>query len=293
MGTQAIFDEVEYKADLRREWHEAAPGWQRWLEVLEADEAMPRIGGPLLEAARLAAGDRVLDVGSGYGEPGLTAARMVAPGGGVTLQDLSGEMLATARTRVEAADLDDVEIELVECDADQYAPRAGRFDAVLARSVLMYLTDPEATLARLRAGLRPGGRLAASTWAGPEQVGFAAPVAVIRRMLDLAPPPAGRPGLFALADPEQLRAVTAGAGFIDVELDTATVVFEFASPAEATRFLRDCAPPVTALVETEPHDVQARVWQQVTDEAWESFVGDDGRVRLTNLAHVVTATNPE
>ncbi len=292
MSAQPIFDEVEYKTGLRREWREAAPGWQRWLGVLEADEAMPRIGRPLLEATRLAPGDRVLDVGSGYGEPGLTVARMVDPGGHVTLQDLSGEMLATARRRVEAADLDDVEIELVECDADELTPSPGAFDAVLARSVLMYLAGPETALARLRAGLRPGGRLAASTWAGPEQVGFAAPVAVIRRMLDLPPPPTYRPGLFALADPERLRVVTTAAGFADVELDSATVVFEFASPAEATRFLRDCAPPVTALVESEPSDVQERVWQRVTDEAWEPYLDADGRVRLTNLAHLVTATNP-
>ena len=293
MDTQPIFDEVEYKNGLRREWREAAPGWQRWLEVLEADEAMPRIGRPLLEAAKLTPGDHVLDVGSGYGEPGLTAARMVDPGGHVTLQDLSGEMLATARARAETADLDDVEIEIVECDTDELAPPAGRFDAVLARSVLMYLTDPETTLARLRAGLRPGGRLAASTWAGPEQVGFAAPVAAIRRMLDLPPPSADRPGLFAFADPQRLHEATTGAGFTDVELDTATVVFTFTSPAEATRFLRDCAPPVTALVESEPQDLRRRVWRQVTEEAWNPYLDADGRVRLTNLAHVVTATNPE
>ena len=210
----------------------------------------------------------------------------------MTLQDLSGEMLATARARVEAAGLDDVEVGIVECDADELAPPAGRLDAVLARSVLMYLADPGATLARLRTGLRPGGRLAASTWAGPEDVGFAAPVAVIRRILDLPSPPAGGPGLFALADPEQLHSVTAAAGFTDIELSAASVVFEFGSPAEATRFLRDCAPPVTALVEAEPQGVQEQVWQRVTDEAWDPYLGAAGRVRLTNLAHVVTATNP-
>lgn len=241
MGTQTTFDEAAYKAGLRREWREAAPGWHRWLEVLEADEAMPQIGRPLLEAARLAPGGRVLDVGSGYGEPGLSAARAVAPGGQVTLQDLAGEMLATARRRVEAADLDDVEIQIIECDADELTPAPGGLDAVLARSVLMYLADPHGSLSRLRAGLRPGGRLAASTWAGPEQVGFASPVAVIRRLLELPPPPPGRPGLFALADPQVLHQVVTDAGFTDIELATATVWFEFTSPAEATRFLRDCA----------------------------------------------------
>ncbi len=292
MSLQTTFDEHAYKTDLRREWREAAAGWQRWLEVLEADRAMPQLGRWLLEAVMPGPGDRLLDVGTGYGEPGLTAARAVAPGGHVTLQDLSGEMLALAHDRVADADLGDVEVDLVEGDADDLALPAGRFDAVISRSVLMYLADPAASLARLRTGLRPGGRLAASTWSGPEQVAMAAPVPIIRRLLELPPPPQDRPGLFALADPQRLHEVVSAAGFAEVELGTATATFEFASPAEATRFMRDCAPPVTALVEPLPADRRERVWQRVTDEAWEPYIGGDGRVRLPNLAHCVTATNP-
>ena len=293
MSTQTTFDEHAYKADLRREWREAAPGWQRWLEVLEADDAMPQLGRWLLEAVQPQPGDRILDVGTGYGEPGLTAARAVAPGGHVILQDLSGEMLALARDRAAGADLDDVEVEIVEGDADELTLPAGRLDAVISRSVLMYLADPVASLTRLRSGLRPGGRLAASTWSGPADVTMASPVPVIRRLLELPPPPPGRPGLFALSEPQRLHEVVAAAGFAEVELGTATAVFEFSSPAEATRFMRDCAPPVTALVEHEPAEVRERVWERVTEEAWEPYVGDDGRVRLPNLAHCVTAVSPQ
>ncbi len=292
MSTPTTFDPHAYKADLRREWREAAPGWQRWLEVLEADGAMPQLGRWLLAAVQPQPGDRILDVGTGYGEPGLSAARALAPGGRVTLQDLSGEMLALARDRVARADLGDVEVDIVEGDADELTLAAGGLDAVISRSVLMYLADPAASLTRLHAGLRPGGRLAASTWSGPEDVTMAAPVPIIRRLLDLPPPPAGRPGLFALADPQRLHEVVTAAGFTEVELGTATAVFEFASPTEATRFLRDCAPPVTALVEHEPPEVRERVWQRVTDEAWEPYVVDDGRVRLPNLAHCITAITP-
>ncbi len=292
MSTDTIFDHHAYKSGLRREWREAAPGWQRWLEVLEADDAMPQVGRSLLEAVRPGPGDRLLDVGTGYGEPGLTAARSLAPGGHLTLQDLSGEMLALARDRVDAVDLGDVEVAIIERDADQLELTAGRLDGVISRSVLMYLADPIGSLIRLRAGLRAGGRLAASTWSGPHEVAMAAPVPVIRRLLDLPPPAADRPGLFALSDPERLHDVVTAAGFAEVELGTSTAVFEFTSPAEATRFLRDCAPPVTALVDDQPPEVRERVWERVTEEAWEPYVGDDGRVRLANRAHWVAATNP-
>ena len=292
MSTPTPFDEQTYKTDLRREWRAAAPGWQRWLEVLEADQAMPQIGQRLLAAVQPGPGGHLLDLGTGYGEPGLTAARELSPGGRVILQDLSSDMLALARERADAADIGEVEVEIVEGDADELVLPAGSLDGVLSRSALMYLADPAGSLARLRAALRPGGRLAASTWAGPEHVAMASPVPVIRRLLDLPPAPAGRPGLFALADPQRLHEAVTTAGFDEVKLDTVTVVFDFDGPAEATRFMRDCAPPVTALVDSEPEDVRERVWQRVTDEAWEPYVGDDGRVRLPNLAHWAAATNP-
>ena len=53
MSTETTFDEHAYKSDLRREWREAAPGWQRWLEVLEAEQALPQLGQRLLEAVGL------------------------------------------------------------------------------------------------------------------------------------------------------------------------------------------------------------------------------------------------
>jgi ubiquinone/menaquinone biosynthesis C-methylase UbiE len=48
----------------------------------------------------------VLDVAAGYGEPGLTAARAVAPGGQVVCTDISGPMLAFGRERAAAEGLE-------------------------------------------------------------------------------------------------------------------------------------------------------------------------------------------
>lgn len=286
------FDAAAYKDGIRQEWRAAAPGWRTWYPVLEADEAMPRIGGRLIEQARLEPGHRVLDLGAGYGEPGLTAARHVAPGGAVTLQDIAGDMLAFARERAARADLDDVAIDFHQGDAEELEMEPGRVDAILSRSVLMYLADPAGALGRLRPLLKPGGRLAASTWATPDKVGFAAPVRLIFEMLDLAPPPPDRPGLFALADADKLAEVVADAGFTDVRTGTVNAVFEFASPENATQFLRDCAPPITALVTEHPPDVQQQVWERVTEEAWAPFVRADGRVRLPNEANWVAAVSP-
>ena len=163
MSTQTTFDQHTYKADLRREWREAAPGWQRWLEVLEADRAMPQLGRWLLDAAQPRPGDRLLDVGTGYGEPGLTAARAVAPGGHVTLQDLSGEMLALARGRAASrrrAAAAGAHPAFREGDMHEL-PFADRSVSVITGAyAVRNAPDLRATIAEIRRVLRPGGRLA-------------------------------------------------------------------------------------------------------------------------------------
>jgi SAM-dependent methyltransferase len=157
----------------------------------------------------------VLDVATGYGEPGLTAARAVAPGGHVVCTDISAEMLAVGRERAAAAGLDN--LEFLELDSEELAFGEARFDAVLSRQGLQFLPDVAGVLARLHSFLKPDGRLAAAVWGPPQTVQFAAPVPVIRAELQLPPPPAGIPGPFALADTDQLVGLVEAAGFTDVE----------------------------------------------------------------------------
>lgn len=135
-----------------------------------------------------------LDVGAGYGEPGLGAAEAVAPGGRVVLQDLSAEMLAFAADRLERSDVADVEVEILRGDAEDLDPARSSLDAIISRAALMYFVDVAGTVARLRTGLQPGGRFAASVWAAPDQVGFASPLPIILDELRLPPPPQDRPG---------------------------------------------------------------------------------------------------
>jgi enediyne biosynthesis protein CalE5 len=287
MTETTTFDPAQYKADLRTEWRNAAPGWRAWLEVLEAADGGQAVSRSLVELARIGPGDAVLDVAAGYGEPGLTAARAVAPGGHVVCTDISAEMLAVGRKRAAATGLDN--IEFLEFDAEELAFKEASFDAVLSRQGLQFLPDVAGVLARLWSFLKPGGRLAAAVWGPPQTVQFAAPVPLIRAELQLPPSPAGIPGPFALADADQLAGLVEAAGFTDVETGTVTAVYQTDSPELATRWLRDVAPPITALVDAQPPEVQERVWAKVT-QAWASYTTGGGRVRLENQAVWVTGT---
>jgi SAM-dependent methyltransferase len=286
-ATTTTFDPAQYKASLRSEWRAAAPGWWAWIDVLEAENGGRAVSQTLVQQAGIGPGDAVLDVAAGYGEPGLTAARAVAPSGHVVCIDISAEMLAFGHARAAAGGLDN--LQFVECDAEELVFEAASFDAVLSRQGLQFLPDVPGVLRRLHGFLKPQGRLAAAVWGPPGAVQFAAPVPVIRAELQLPPPPAGIPGPFALADASQLAGLVEGAGFTDVETGTVTAIYETGSPERATRWLRDVAPPISSLVDGRPPEVQERVWAKVT-QAWAPYTTTDGRVRLENQAVWVTGT---
>jgi SAM-dependent methyltransferase len=281
------FDPAEYKANIRTEWRQAAAGWQAWYEVLEAEDAGRAVSQTLVKLAGIGPGDAVLDVAAGYGEPGLTAARAVAPSGQVVCTDISGPMLAFGRERAAAEGLEN--LHFVEGDAEELAFEEASFDAVLSRQGLQYLPDVAGVLTRLRSFLKPRGRLAAAVWGPPATVQFAAPVPVIRAELRLPPPPAGIPGPFALGDADRLAELVQAAGFTDVVTGKVTAVYRTGSPELATRWLRAVAPPIASLVDTQAPEVQEHVWAKVT-EAWAPYTTADGGVRLENQAVWVTGT---
>ena len=281
----------DYKDDVRTQWRAAAAGWRRWYPTLEDDNAGQVVSRTLVDRAHLRPGDHVLDAAAGYGEPGLTAARAVGPQGQVVCCDISQPMLDFARERAADAQLGNVEF--VVGDVEDLDFGSERFDAVISRAGIMYFTDVAGMLRRLRSSLRPGGRLAASVWSSPDRVGFAAPLPVMLELLELPPPPAGAPGPFALGDPAMLASVVLEAGFEVVETGALQVIYELESPAAATQWLRDVAPPIAGLVEGHPPELQQRVWDRVTTAGWSSYVTSEGRVRLENEALWVAAQNPD
>jgi ubiquinone/menaquinone biosynthesis C-methylase UbiE len=95
-------------------------------------------------------GARVLDAGAGTGAISILLAQL---GYRVTALDLSEQMLARARQKAEARNL---EIEFVNGPVEE--PPPGPFDAVVERHVLWTTLDPQSVLAAWRA-VAPGGRL--------------------------------------------------------------------------------------------------------------------------------------
>lgn len=279
----------DVRRELRREWDDAAPGWDRWREILEGSEAGPVQTAKLIELTAIGPGDAVLDLATGYGEPGLTIARAVQPGGSVTCTDISAGMLAIARRRASAqGDLDNVSF--VESAIEDLDFPTESFDAIVSRHGLQFVEDVPATLRALRSFLARDGHLAAIVWGPPDKVQFSRAVRVIMEELELPPPPSDRPGIFALADAGRLASMMEDAGLSEVATGTLKVVYETARPEDFTQLVRDISPPITALVDDAPASAAERVWEKVTD-AWRPLSGPTGATRVECEAIWVAGAN--
>jgi len=273
-------DAAEFRAGQREQWDRAATGWRKWSEQIDATAA--HVSERLVELAGVAAGTRVLDVAAGYGEPSLTAARVAGPNGRVVATDISAGMLAYGRERAQAAGIDN--IEFVESDAMSLDFPAGSFDAALSRWGIIFEPDGEGAAGRVRSFLAPGARMAIASWGPPDRVPFIGlPVRTAMARLGVDPPPPGTPGPLSRPTPDAVGGLLAGGGFSDIAVEEAEVSFTFASADEFTTFVREIVPPVTAMIDPQPPDVQAETWAAIT-EAAAAHAGPDGRVELPGLA---------
>lgn len=253
------YNPAQYKQDQKRTWDELADHWARWESVFEvgAHHATTR----LLELGGVRPGHRVLDVATGLGEPGITAARQVGPTGQVIAIDQAGKMLQLAQQR--GAGLPQLSFQ--EMDAEQLDFPAASFDVILSRWGLMFLPDIEGVLSHLHRFLKPGGRLAAATWGPPPKVpmiGLA--FSVIARHLQLPPPPEGVPNPFILSDTARLETLLQRADFRAVVIERADVPFALPSAQAFVELSRAFLPPrMKGILAGVGEDVQRDIWAEV------------------------------
>lgn len=279
-------DPAAFRGSQREQWNTAATGWKKWSELIDA--AASGVSDRLVELAGVGPGSRVLDVAAGYGEPSLSAARRAGRDGKVTATDISAEMLAYGRERAAEAGIEN--IEFVESDAASLEFPKGSFDAALSRWGIIFEPDGGTALERIRGFLKPGSRMAISSWGLPERVPMLGiPMGTVMKRLDVPPPPPGTPGPLSRPTPEALTELLESGGFSGVEVEEVQVVMEWSSAEEFTTYIREIAPPVTALLEPYPEEVQKQTWVAITDSAREQ-AGDDGALKLSNLALLAVGT---
>ena len=136
-----------------------AEGWTKKAKTYDrlTGRATARLVVPLLEAAGVEWGMRVLDVACG---PGHIAAGAAARGAKPVGLDTAEGMVAVARARYP-------EIEFQRGDAERLPFGDASFDAVVAGFVVNHLPRPERALAEFARVVAPGGRVAVTVWDRP------------------------------------------------------------------------------------------------------------------------------
>jgi SAM-dependent methyltransferase len=192
----------------------AGETWAKFQELL--DRQIEPLGLAAIDALKPAQGEHIVDIGYGCGQSSLALASRVAPTGSVVGVDLSKPMLEVARRRLPPAP--SLRVDFRQLDAQTGDIGRSVFDAAFSRFGAMFFSDPAAAFARVRASLKPGGRLAFVCWRSlGENPWMQAPLqAALPLIPPVTPPDPTAPGSFAFADANRVRSILASAGFVSV-----------------------------------------------------------------------------
>ncbi|MFO1406854.1 MAG: class I SAM-dependent methyltransferase [Steroidobacteraceae bacterium] len=250
-----------------------------WAESLEP------VSVAMLEAAALARGERVLDLGAGSGQFAVRLAGCVGPTGTVVAVDPSPD--AVAAIARQASEPGAASIRAVLGSAESLA-LDGEFDAVVARNSVMYFSDLDRALTRVRRLLRRGGRFVASVYAALEHEPFhAIPLAAVRRRATLSPPLPEYAAAFEVSA-DDVAEVLAGCGFEQVRRIEVPVRRTYPSLASLESSLR-ASRSLGELFGRLPEAAVPATWAETLD-ALGRHVAADGTIVVPGRQVVVTAS---
>jgi ubiquinone/menaquinone biosynthesis C-methylase UbiE len=121
-----------------------------------------RIGRRTVARLAVPSGAKVLDVGCGTGSSALPAAEAVGPDGSVVGVDLSDRLLERARTKASGRGL--MNVDFIEADMSALGYPDYEFDAIISVFSIFFVPDMEGLVRELWRMVRPGGRMAITTW---------------------------------------------------------------------------------------------------------------------------------
>jgi ubiquinone/menaquinone biosynthesis C-methylase UbiE len=190
------------------------PKFVRWRHILVDGLALHST--KVFPSLSVRLGDKIIDIGCGFGDTAIHLARMVGVSGSVTGIDCCDEFLEYGRRDAKIAGLTNVRF--LEANVETY-PFRPEYDFCFSRFGTQFFANPVAGLRNMRASLKPGGTMTMIVWRGIENnpwLGRAKQIV----LQHLPPVPAEAqscgPGPFSMADRELVNAQLEHAGFRDI-----------------------------------------------------------------------------
>ena len=240
-------------------------------------------------------GQRILDIGCGFGDTTQQIAAMVGPGGEAVGVDAAANFIDASISEAQEAGVENARFLVADVQVDDLG---GPYDAAFSRMGTMFFISPVAALRNVCKSLKPRSKLTMVVWRRREDNEWLYKAqqvveGIVQRPDEYDEPTCG-PGPFSMANADTVTDQLIGAGYEDISLrrcdlpikggnsiDQALEIVMSIGPAgEILRLLGDRAEPYLPKV-----DAALR-------EAFKEFQREDGSVWGMASTWIVTATAP-
>jgi ubiquinone/menaquinone biosynthesis C-methylase UbiE len=274
--------------ELLAAWETSSQYWNKHRALIE--KMFAPLTRALIQDGEISAGQSVLDVGGGSGEPSLTIAPIVGSSGRVTHTDPAEGMVKAARGEAEARGLTNMRFH--QCPAQQLPFPDNSFDVALSRLSAMFFPDVVASAREILRVIRPGGYVSFVVWAAEEVNPFFSVITeILNQFVPAEPPDEDAATAFRFARAGKLAKLLEEVGAVCVR--ERTLEFKIEAPMTVTRF-RELRTEMSdtfrkKLKKLAPEQVAA-VSEAVEKAAERYFL--NGQMNFPAQALIVTGTKP-
>ena len=164
-------------------------------------------------------GDRVLDIGCGFGDTTQRIAGLVGPSGEVLGVDAAPRFIETAQREAAEAGIGNASFAVMDVESARFDRR---FDLAFSRMGTMFFANPVAAMRNVREALEPGGRLVMVVWRAKLDNDWLYRAQTITEQFVLKPEdydePTCGPGPFSMANADTTSGILLSAGFEGIGL---------------------------------------------------------------------------
>jgi ubiquinone/menaquinone biosynthesis C-methylase UbiE len=237
------------------------PSGRAWVETQDLlDQLFKPFEDLFVEAIAAKSRCRLLDVGCGTGSTTLAIARRLKAKDCCIGIDISGPMIAAARTRAER---DGTSATFICANAQTHAFEPAQFNAIISRFGVMFFTNPVQAFAKLRRSANEGAELRLIAWRSAEENPFVTQAE--RAAAPLFPMLAARrpnaPGQFAFANQHRVHSILEQSHWTEIAIRPIDVACSMPEK-ELTRYLTHLGPVGMTLQEAD-NETRTRIIETI------------------------------
>jgi SAM-dependent methyltransferase len=242
-------------------------------------------------------GDRVLDIGCGFGDTTQRLVQLVRPNGSALGIDVAERFIESAEREVKEAGLSNIGFRVGDVQATEFEQE---FDYAFSRMGVMFFANPVVAMRNVQRALVPGGRLCVVVWRNRQDNDWLYRAETVTEKYLEEPEesdePTCGPGPFSMASADTTSDILLGAGFEQVEFLRCDLPITIGHDLDHAIAFNLALGPAGELMRLVGPEEANRVRPQVEAdlrEALAEFVQPDGEVVAPASTWIVSARAPE